>query len=73
MYPGDGYISRSRRTYRLEVSLRQRQKAVIERVAGAIAALRTGRDADDGMQSSGDGSSPRPNPVISCDLCCLSS
>jgi hypothetical protein len=43
MYLGDGYISRLRRTYRLEVSLHQRQKAGIERVAGAIAALRPGR------------------------------
>ena len=42
MYLGDGCISRSRRTYRLEVSLHERQKPVIERVARAIVALRPG-------------------------------
>lgn len=43
MYLGDSCISRSRRTYRLEISLHQRQKSVIERVALAITALRPGR------------------------------
>ena len=43
MYLGDGCISRSRRTYRLEISLHERQTWVIERVARAITALRPGR------------------------------
>jgi len=42
MYLGDGYISRTPRTYRLEVSLHKRQGPVIERVARAISALRPG-------------------------------
>ena len=42
MYLGDGYISRTPRTYRLEVSLHKRQGPVIERVASAISALRPG-------------------------------
>jgi len=42
MYLGDGCISRTRRRYRLEVSLHERQKPVIERVASAISALRPG-------------------------------
>jgi hypothetical protein len=42
IYLGDGYISRTPRTYRLEVSLHERQMRVIERVTGAIAALRPG-------------------------------
>src|SRR5262249_7086419 len=40
MYLGDGYICRSRRTYRLHVSLHQER--IIERVASAITALRPG-------------------------------
>jgi len=36
-------ISHSRRTYRLEISLHQRQTSTIERVACAITALRPGR------------------------------
>jgi hypothetical protein len=43
MYLGDGCISRSRLTYRLEISLHQRQTWVIEGVARAITALRPGR------------------------------
>lgn len=42
MYLGDGYICRSVRTYRLHVSLHQRQEQVIERVAAAIRVLRPG-------------------------------
>lgn len=42
MYLGDGYICRSRRTYRLHVSLHERQERIIERVADAITALRPG-------------------------------
>jgi hypothetical protein len=43
MYLGDGYISRTPRTYRLEVSLHRRQERVAKRVARAIAVLRPGR------------------------------
>jgi hypothetical protein len=43
MYLGDGCLSRSRLTYRLEISLHQRQTSAIERVARAITALRPGR------------------------------
>jgi hypothetical protein len=43
MYLGDGYICRTPRTYRLEVSLHERQARVIERVARAIFSLRPGR------------------------------
>jgi hypothetical protein len=43
MYLGDGYISRTPRTYRLEVSLHRNQERVVARVAGAIAMLRPGR------------------------------
>ncbi len=43
MYLGDGYICRTRRTYRFHVSLHQHQGAVIRRVAEAIAVLRPGR------------------------------
>jgi len=42
MYLGDGYIGRTPRTYRLEVSLHKRQARVIERVARAISVLRPG-------------------------------
>src|SRR5574341_470023 len=42
MYLGDGYICRTRRTYRLHVSLHRRQERVIQRVTEAIAALRPG-------------------------------
>ena len=45
MYLGDGYISRTPRTYRLEVSLHRRQERVAKRVARAIAVLRPGRPA----------------------------
>ena len=40
MYLGDGYICRARRTYRLHVSLHQRQERIIQRVTEVIAALR---------------------------------
>jgi hypothetical protein len=40
MYLGDGYICRTARTYRLHVSLHQRQERVIRRVTEVIAALR---------------------------------
>ena len=43
MYLGDGYICRTRRTYRFHVSLHQHQEPVIRRVAEAIAVLRPGR------------------------------
>lgn len=43
MYLGDGYIGKTPRTYRLHVSLHQRQDKVIERVVRAIATLRPGR------------------------------
>src|SRR5258705_1982809 len=43
MYLGDGYIGRARRTYRLQVSLHERQEHVIARVAQAINLLRPGR------------------------------
>jgi len=43
MYLGDGYIGRARRTYRLQVSLHERQEHVIARVAQAINVLRPGR------------------------------
>jgi hypothetical protein len=43
IYLGDGYISRTLRTYRLEVSLHRNQERVIARVAGAITMLRPGR------------------------------
>ena len=43
MYLGDGYISRTPRTYRLEVSLHRSQERIVERVACAIATLRPGR------------------------------
>jgi len=43
MYLGDGYISRTPRTYRLEVSLHRNQERVVARVAGAIAMLRPSR------------------------------
>ena len=42
IYLGDGYISRTPRTYRLEVSLHERQTGVIERVTRAIMTLRPG-------------------------------
>src|SRR5262245_28674255 len=42
MYLGDGYISHTPRTYRLEVSLYRNQKRVIARVASTIATLRPG-------------------------------
>jgi hypothetical protein len=42
IYLGDGYISRTRKTYRLEVSLHERQTGVIERVAQAIITLGPG-------------------------------
>lgn len=42
MYLGDGYICRTRRTYRFHVSLHQRQAHVIERVVHAIATIRPG-------------------------------
>jgi phosphatidylglycerol:prolipoprotein diacylglycerol transferase len=43
MYLGDGYISRTPRTYRLEVTLHRKQEQVIARVASAIAILHPGR------------------------------
>lgn len=43
MYLGDGYISRTPRTYRLEVSLHRSQERVVEHVARAISMLRPGR------------------------------
>jgi len=42
IYLGDGYISRTPKTYRLEVSRHERQTIVIERVGRAIMALRPG-------------------------------
>ncbi len=43
MYLGDGYISRTPRTYRLEISLHRNQERIVARVASAIAMLRPGR------------------------------
>jgi hypothetical protein len=43
VYLGDGYICRTPRTYRLEISLHSRQEIAIAHVAGAIGALRPGR------------------------------
>jgi hypothetical protein len=43
MYLGDGCISRTPRTYRLEISLHRRQERVVARVARAITMLRPGR------------------------------
>ena len=43
MYLGDGYLSRTPKTYRLEVSLHERQTRVVERVTRAITVLRPGR------------------------------
>lgn len=42
IYLGDGYLSRTPKTYRLEISLHERQTRVIERVTRAITALRPG-------------------------------
>jgi len=42
IYLGDGYISRTPKTYRLQVSRHERQTIVIERVGRAIMALRPG-------------------------------
>jgi hypothetical protein len=42
IYLGDGYLARTPKTYRLEVSLHERQTQVIERVTRAIATLRPG-------------------------------
>ena len=43
MYLGDGYLSRTPRTYRLEISLHEQQTRVIDRVIRPISALRAGR------------------------------
>jgi len=43
IYLGDGYISRTLRAYRLEVSSHRNQERVVARVAGAITMLRPGR------------------------------
>src|SRR5262245_12913280 len=43
MYLGDGYLCRTPKTYRLEISLHERQTSVIDRVTRAIALLRPGR------------------------------